>query len=94
MNKPKLSLDELEVESFVTTLDAQRQEQAEGGTSTPCSVATVVVASVVLAVEVTYITYTLTQQAYSAITQAGTANPEATPCPINTGTRIVGRTGC
>jgi hypothetical protein len=48
MQKPKLTLDDLQVESFVTNLNADEQQQAEGGTSPWCIASVVIIASAIL----------------------------------------------
>ena len=81
----KLTLDDLSVESFVTSLDSQEQQQAEGGTTPVCSVIGYTL-SVAASLYTAYTVYTATPNT--------TVDPNATPCPFNTNTRVAGRTGC
>ena len=86
MQKKKLTLDDLSVESFVTSLDAQEQQQGEGGTSPVCLSVLGYTLSVAATAYVTYTIYTATPNT--------TVDPNATPCPANTNTRVAGVTGC
>jgi hypothetical protein len=71
----KLTLDELKVESFVTSMNGEEENTVDGGTSIPCTISVVVV------------TILCSIVATAAVCPSGvgdcqtTRNPCATPCP-------------
>jgi acyl-CoA thioesterase len=56
MQKRKLSLDELQVESFVTSITSEEEKTVQGGATTaPCLVASVVTVISVISLAASYI---------------------------------------
>lgn len=61
MKNEKINLEELQVESFVTSLTPEEQAEQKGGTTTACAIT--IAASLIFSV-VTYVSVTLTAGMY------------------------------
>lgn len=84
MKKQKLTLDDLQVESFVTSLDSNEQ-MAEGGTTASCVVYSIIVSVITIATALVCAPQGTNAAACPyPVSDAGcltTRNPNATPCP-------------